>query len=512
MITTVDELELYYLQYIDSLQQEDMKNVQLCRDYYQGEQVVFLTERMKEFLQLHKSAVTFRLNICKTIVAALMDELTLEGFTTSEDGESKPVAQWAADVYRKNKLDEMQERIHEAALVDRETFVIVEWDEEKKYPRIVHNELFVDNDMGINGNAYGCVAIYSESNPNELSAVVKQWVETVVNSNGQPRTRRRRTVYYPDRIERFFYDSGWKEYVEDGQPFPVPLTDGSGKPIGINVAHFRNNGDQSEIWEVIPNQDVINKIALDVLGISDMSSFSTIFVSGFEPVDANGDPIQLEPMQMWGTTNADGNAQKMDASDVTPIVNTLMSWVALTANLTGTPVSRFIMSGQIAGSETLKEQDKPLQKKAARRRVSLGNSWEEVMNIARRFANAYGAAGLDEDVAIESNWRMEYTPEQLNNLKEYGVPPEFIWAKAGLSKDEIDAIKETDEYRINLKSKIWQAVGASNAEPVPAESILSDFGYSPEELAQFATQRMNAIALAQADVLPEGIDDGNATA
>ena len=69
----VDPIELNYMEYLAAQRKADMENIQLCRDYYSGEQTVFLTERMKEFLQLHNSSVTFRMNICRVVIMALLD-------------------------------------------------------------------------------------------------------------------------------------------------------------------------------------------------------------------------------------------------------------------------------------------------------------------------------------------------------------------------------------------------------------------------------------------------------
>lgn len=501
-VTNVDPIEMNYMEYILAQWKADMEDIQLCRDYYDGDQTIFLTDRMKEFLQLHHSEVTFRLNICKTIITALLDELVLKGFGTSEDGDVKPVAQWAEQVYNANNLDELQNKIHEATLRDRETFVIVDFDEEKRLPKIVHNDLYISTE--VEGSGYGCWMVYSEEDPNKPAAAVKQWTETVMLKNKQQRTRQRRTVYYPDRIERFLYDGGWKPYNDDNRGEVIPLKDGSGKPLGLPVIHFRNVDEQSEIWDVLPNQDVINKMALDVLGISDLAGFPTTFVAGFNPVDSDGNPIVLSPGQIWGTTKdaSTVKAERQEASDITSIVEALTTWISLTANLSATPVSRFIMTGQIASSETLKDQDKPLQRKAERRRVSFSNSWEQVMNIARRMSNVYGAAGLDENVVISCDWKLEYSQEQLNAMLTYGVPQEFIWRKAGLSQAEIDAIKETEEYKIALKSKVWAAVGAAKADAVPAETILRDFGYTDEDLARFASAQMAAINIQQQDSMP----------
>lgn len=505
----VDPIELNYMEYLAAQRKADMENIQLCRDYYSGEQTVFLTERMKEFLQLHNSSVTFRMNICRVVIMALLDELVLTGFSVNGDktgSTQQELNQWMDDVYRYNKLDELQNKVHEAILRDRETFIIVDWDEEKRMPRLSHNDVYVGTDAG--GDGYGCWMIYTDESPNEPSAAVKQWTETVMRPGGTQRTRQRRTVYYPDRIERYYYDGGWKQYTEDGQPFPIPLIDSSGRPLGLPVIHFQNSDDQSEIWEVIPQQDAINKLALDVLGTADIAGFPVLVTFGFDAVDDNGDPIKLAPMQMFGTMKDKNtvDVKKIEATDVTPLVNTLTTWIALAANITGTPLSRFIMTGQIASSETLKEQDKPLQRKAQRRRVAWGNSWVRVMEVARRFANKYDAAGLDESSSITAEWKLEYTQEQLRDMLTFGVPQEFIWRKIGLSSEEIEAIKESDEYRINIKAKIWKAVRDGNGEPVPAEIILSDMGYGQEQLGDFATAKMNAILAEQEDVMPEGIN------
>lgn len=502
-VTTVDPIEMNYMEYLVNQMNASMSTVQLCRDYYDGEQVVFLTERMKEYLQLHNSKVTYRLNVCRTVIAALLDEMMMTGISA---GDNEAVNQWAADVYNHNALDELQAVVHEAVLRDGESFVIVDWDADAGMPRLTHNELYVSTQNG--GSGYGCWMIYSEDDPSKPHAAVKQWTETVMQTGRIQRTRQRRTVYYADRIERFYYDAGWKEYTEDGQPFPISLVDTRGKPLGLPVVHFRNPNDQSEIWDVIPQQDVINKLSLDVLAVSDTAGFPSLVTFGFEPLDKDGEPLKLSPMQMWGTTKDAGavDIKKIEATDVTPLVNTLTTWIGITANISATPVSRFIMTGQIASSETLKEQDKPLQRKAQRRRTLWGGAWVHVMEIARRFSNVYGAAGLDEDVKMQAEWKMEYTSESLHDMMAAGVPQEVIWRKLGLSNDEIEAIKETTEYKINTKSKVWEAVAKSGAEPVPAEVVLADFGYSDEELSNFASAKMDAIRLEQEDVMPKGIN------
>jgi hypothetical protein len=490
---------------------EDHKMIVLARRYHSGAQDVHLDSRMREFLDLHDET-TFQLNICKGVINAVRDELTVVGFDTDEtpDAEGKKKqAEFAMNVATSNRLDALQGDVHEATLRDRETFVIVDWDAEKKSPRLTHNQRYTD--VGADGDGVGCWMVYENDDPNQPArAAVKQWTEIVYDLSGQPSFLTRRTVYYADRIEKWHYDGGWVEHRTEGEDWPIPWVDKKKKPLGIPVIHFKNKGLMPEAWDAIPMQDAVNKALVDVLATGDMGAFSLFVALGFYPT-TDGQPVKddgsnllpIKPGSWVGSSKSKEQAdvKKLDGQDITPMMSALKDLIVLTAQITDTPVSRFVTSGQVAGEGTLKEQEQPLKKKAADRRVLFGNSWEDCMVMARKLANLYGAK-LDENVAFTTLWAHSESLDELLQKLELGVPLETIWAEMGYSPAQIKVMKTSPEYKLKIEKLLWEAAKFAVEANAPLEFYLLRNGVKPEEMANIGTQRLAAIKLKQEDRVP----------
>ena len=157
------------------------------------------------------------------------------------------------------------------------------------------------------------------------------------------------------------------------------------------------------------------------------------------------------------------------------------------AQITGTPASRFITTAQVSSADTLKEQERELRKRAYNRQILFGDAWEDVMIMARRIANAFGNAGLNEEVSIEAVWKNLTTIEDLQAEQSLGVPEETIWVAMGKSPDQIAAMKDTEEYRIRREKAIWEGYVAASSNGVTVEAYLKRIGLSDEEIAEITT-------------------------
>lgn len=503
---------------------EDHKMIVLARRYHAGDQDVHLDERMQEFLSLHTEN-PFRLNVCKGVVKAVRDELTVIGFDTDETLDAngkKPQAEFAMKVATDNRLDALQGDVHEAVLRDRETFVIVDWDAVNKRPRLTHNLRFTDVAAG--GDGTGCWMVYENDDPNQPPrAAVKQWTEITYDASGQPSFITRRNVYYADRIEKWFYDGGWQPYIESATTsededittqetqWPIPWVDKNGKPLGIPVIHFKNESMMPEAWDAIPMQDAINKSLIDVLATSDMSAFSVFVALGFVPTTDGGaakedgsNLLSVKPGGWVGTSKSknDADVKKLDGQDPTPMINALKDLIVMTAQVTDTPVSRFVSSGQVAGSETLKEQEQPLKKKAADRRILFGNAWEDVMGMARKLSNENARTGFNETVIFSTLWAHSESLDELKQKQEMGVPDEMIWAEMGYSPAQIKNMKGSMDYRLKLEKLLWEAAKFAVDSGAPLEFYLLRNGLTAEDLTNMGTQKLAEIKLKQEDTIP----------
>ncbi len=491
---------------------EHQSRVLLARAYHDGNQPLALTDRQKKFLALNPDT-RFCLNVCRIVVTALTDELTVLGFDTNEpqnqDGK-KEQAEFFWNVWLGSKLDMFQNEAHEGAVRDGEYFLLLDWDEEKKLPVIVLHEAWTDaqvnaweySDAGVTTDmvdeAVGTGAgVYVKYRNNDISQpmefAVQYFYSDMLDTKGDVVQVHRRTIYYPDRIEReYMGDSGkWEEFAE-----PQAWKAKDGKPLGIPAVHFTNKGQRPEAWDAFPPQDAVNKTYADILASCDFFGFPVMWMWGMypttdgkAPADDGSNLLYLQPGQINGNANKtkeDVGVDKWEGSDPTPLMNTLKDQIIFIAQITGTPANLFITSAQIASAETLKEQKDALKKRAMNRQVSFGDSWESAMQIARRINNAFGSKQYDELVTVETVWKMIETIEDLREHKEFGVPDETLWARLGYSAEKIVEMKRTPAFRLAFLKSFWESYAAASLSGVTVENFARMAGLTDDEIKLLA--------------------------
>lgn len=490
---------------------ERHKDILLARAYHEGIQPIYLTDRQKEYLDLH-SDNQFCLNVTRLVTTALCDELNIVGFETNETADENGVkaqAAWLWDIWNKNHMDARQGDVHEKTVSESESFIILDWDEVGKYPVIVFHERFTDgnaeawegkwSDLSMDtmermkGTGTGVWMIYENDDPNQKAiAAVQQWPETTYDKSGKMNSRIRRTIYYPDRIARYFYNErGEWEEMENS---PRAWIGKEKKPLGIPVIHFKNKNMRPEAWDAIPLNDAINKTWVDILGSADLSGYPLFILLGLYPT-TDGKPPAADNSNVWnigpaqmlgnaGVKSGEASVSKFEGSDPTPLMETLKDQIMFVAQITGTPASRFITTAQVSSADSLKEQERALRKRAYNRQILFGDAWEDVMIMARRIANAFGNAGMDENVSIKAVWKNLTTVDDLKTEQGFGVPEEIIWAAMGKSPDQIAAMKDTQEYKIRNEKAIWEGYAAASSNGVTVEAYLKRIGMSDKKIAE----------------------------
>lgn len=469
--------DMAYLDALVKALEADDAIVALARNYHNGIQETYMTERVEEFLNIHDEDIRpFCLNICRTITLAVKDELSVSGFNTSETADAsgiKAQAKWAWDLWTACRMDAVQSEVHESALSDRETFIIEEWDYKNNRPRFIHNYRYTAVEDG--GDGQGVWMIYKNDDVNqEPVCAVKEWLQTSIDKTGRTSSQIRRTIYFPDRIEKWIQTASknWehavdqvdKESGEPAEPWPIPWKDKAGKALGIPVIHFHNVGMMPEAWDAISIQDAVNKTLVDILASNDLTAFQMLVALGWFPT-TDGEPpkadrsnlLKVGPGQFFGTKDPNGKVEVIKGQDPTGLIAALQDLIVMAAQVTGTPTSRFTTTKLIAAAETLKTQDQQLKKKAQDRRVLFGDAWEECMVIARRLTNHFskGEPLLDETVTFFAVWLNSQTLDDLIEKKSLGVPEEILWAEAGYSTEQIAIMKGTPEYQARIAG--WES-------------------------------------------------------
>lgn len=441
---------------LDAEERKAQGIIALARKYYNGDQVVYMTTRQKAWLDLHPGKVRFVVNVCATVIDAVVERLKVTGFDVSEELETEEenIDQIAWSWWTANRMDAVQTQAHRMAVRDGESFMLTAWNTQEKRPDFVLHQRFVDKSLG--GDGFGCWIEYENDDPfGKPERAFKQWTE---DDEGTPRVRR--TVYYPDRVEKYALDGDWKQVQDPGDTgWPLPFVDGAGQPLGIPVAHLRNPGLRSELHDIIPLQDALNKAWLDIMAASDSTAFRMLVVLGFvpttdrkEPAEDGSNLLQVSPGQMLATRRKPGevSVDSIDPASLDPLLQVEERIIYRVAQISDTPLNRFQFSRQVSAEGSLRQMDAPLIAKVEERQVLMGNAWEDMMEMAMRQASAFGGYQFG-GVPINTVWTPAAVRDEKKEIevatakKALGVPTEQIWSELGYDAEQIADMQQSGE-------------------------------------------------------------------
>jgi len=460
----VNEAQLAFAKWLVEEEKARQKAVVTARRYHDGVQDTFMTERMRQFLNV-SDQYEFNLNICRLVVDVIAERLIALGPTTDEAAESDaPVRAWAEQVWHDVGGEIVQESVHEGTLRDGEFFVVVDWDAQAGQVRMVPHGRYTDATVG--GDNFGCKAHYPDDNPDlPMIYASKRWVEDL----GEGRARQRLNLYYPDRVEKYEVVGGWqvRPFQDEGDTgWPLPWVDASGQPLGIPVVHFLNTPDaRPEAWDVIGPQKAINKTLIDTVATADSTAFQVLVALGWIPT-TDGQPLKTDgsnaatiaPGMILGTTKSkqDVDLKAIGAGDVRPLIELMISLIGWVAVVSSTPAARLSFTRQVAAEGTLKEQNEGLFAKARKRRKRINAGWVKCFEVARTLANAFGGQALDVDVRFDLVWEpvqsrdTQDERDEWRAKRELGVPLEQLWSEMGYKLNEIERMKTSPEYQARL--------------------------------------------------------------
>ena len=441
------------------------REVQAYRDYYAGDQLSFLNDRLRDFLNVPGKTLDFQMNVCRAVVNAVTERLGVDGFGVSDER----LLEWAAKLWSNNNMAIQSGNAHHAAVRDGESFVIVTY--ENGRPELkVHNR-FVDSQAG--GDGDGCKITYPGGDANAAPLFAsKRWLDDTSRAN----SFQRMTVYYPERIEKFEWSGGWTPYRDEGDPgWPIAWKNNDG-PLGIPIFHFAQPDARSELSDAVYMQNAVNKILLDMLASADVGAFRILLGHGFPMPTTDGEAlaadasnaIKVKPGTYIHTTEAGAGIDSINGEDPTPLVNMLGQLVMWLSVVTDTPISRFQFTGQIAAEGTLKQQEITLLSKVKDRQIRFGGAWNAALDMARKLENTFGAGGLDETIPFAVDWRPADTRSDADQQAEWriksevGVPQAQLWREMGYTDEQIASMLVEREAELAMKQRV--AAASSGAQ------------------------------------------------
>jgi len=495
--------QIAFAQWLAKEELTRQKEVVDARTYYEGAQITLTTDRIRNLLGLASGAeVNLKLNVIRTVITAIVERLAVKKIqavaTTEQPGDdeatsdaTKALTAWAEWVWKANQLDVKQDDVYTDAINDGEAFVIVDWDTANARPRMLPHprytdtaagsSLSVDTDntrAGARGDGFGCKIFYVNDDANQpVLRASKRWREEL----GNGKARLRLTEYYPDRIEKWDVSSGQPVAFRDegDTAWPIPWVDSAGQPLGVPVFAATEPDGRPQAIDAWPIQDAVNQALLDLMAGNRLSAFRIFKIFGFDlttdgkrPAADRSNWVALEPGGIFGTAQKgpnDAAFEPIDGTSPEAFLATLNELVQKAASVTDTPLSRFQITGQVAGADTQQEYKEPLYAKVEKRQLRFAQMWMDAFSMALKLERLFGDRTLAESADFDIVWKPA-KPRQLSELvqeasakKASGVPEEIIWQEVwGYSQERIDAMKQTDSYR-NRQAMTQASLAGLNA-------------------------------------------------
>jgi len=433
------------------------------REYYDGDHDTQLTDRQRQYLQL-KVGEEFNGNYCPIVVDALVERLTVTGFETDESAQETFWEWW-----KLNRMDHQQGIVHTAAVRDGDSFVLVGWDNDEERPTFTFEQAFDGNE--------GAMVHYSRDTRKPMFAS-KQWEDD--------EDRKRLNLYFADRVERYMADDGgdWAPFNANGLP-PVEDWGGMDNPLGVPLVHFAHrdqgyNFGRSDLRDVMPLQNAFNKAIIDLVAAADTTAFRIYTMLGDDPTDLDITPgcwvYSLKPP--GGEDSA--AIGHIPGEDLSKLIEFKDAFAMEIARVSRTPLSFFQISGHRPAEGTLKQEESGLVARASKAQVGFGNAWEDVMQMAAKLHNFFGGEGrnLPDDLQIDTQWNDPETRndrtyyETLKVKGELGVPQEILWQEMDYSPEQIEDMKQSEEYQSRQASRAMlmeMSQGGGKGEAPPGD-------------------------------------------
>ena len=405
--------------------------------YYNGDQpTAYTTRRLRELFR--GVDAVFTENWCHVVVRTSLNRLHLDALGARDEG----LAAQLAALWDEHDGDLISAAMHEDALVTGEGYIIA-WRD--------------DDGIEIAANqAAACHVFYDAERPQRKRFAAKMWVADDETA--------RMVLYYPERIE-YYATSQKAADVAVASAFTMSQ-EPAVNPFGmIPVFHFRTafRAPRSELVDVIPLQNGINKLAADMMVAAEYGAFKQRYV--ISQMDTVG-KLRNAPNEIWSLPASDGVGQpttvgEFSSTDLNNYLTAIENLANTLSTISATPKHYFFQRGGIPSGEALIVEESPLVAKVQRFQRIMTPEWQQL--------GAFLALISAGQVVNPRLIVPQYTPaemvqprmsaEILQMRVAAGLPLTTALRLEGYSQAEIDAIMaEREEEQRRRQATLGQAM------------------------------------------------------
>jgi hypothetical protein len=356
--------------------------------YYCGDQPLsFLHPDLRERLQRRITPLV--INWPRVIVSGIAERLRVQGFGSGGVNDERLWSWWQA-----NDLDEWSQMGHTDALVHGRAFLSVWSDEERPdVPRIAVE------------SARQLVVSYVPGT-RRLAAALKSWRDGDSQDADQYAV-----LYLPDVIEKYASEGRTGVWVRDGDDVPNPLGQVPIVPL-VNRPRLTDLSGESELADVIPVADAVNKLATDMMVSSEFHAMPRRWVTGMETPREGAARAQMAeeirrawseafPGKPWigGKDVGFGQFEEASLENFINAIKLLTSQIAAIAHLP--PHYLGINTDNPASAEAVRNADASAARTAEDKQTAFGGSYERAMRIAVDVMDGVGAGQKLDDLEVD---------------------------------------------------------------------------------------------------------------
>ena len=375
------------------------------------------------------------------VVDALEERLNIVGYRLGSD---QPADEELWRIHQANNLDEASQQAHVEALVHGRSFILVWAGDDPQTPRIT-----VESAKQ--------VAVSYDPASRQVRAALKRWHEDgrghAVVLTASEVTRWVTEHYVPvDSDATFDYPTGGWTLVDTipnalGQVPVVPL---------VNRARLMNLDGESEMAEVLPLADAINKLATDLLVCSESFAMPRRWITGMDVGDNTAASERTSemvkqkwedanPSKLWIAGSPDTRFGQFDAATLDNFVAAITLLTAQVAALGSLPPHYVgLHADQPASADAIRSSEASLVAKARRRHRSFGGAWEHAMRLAVLVRDGSLKPGME---SLEVIWgdpetrTVAQAADAATKLASIGVPLGQLLEDLGYSPVQIERMQ-----------------------------------------------------------------------
>jgi hypothetical protein len=241
-------------------------------------------------------------------------------------------------------------------------------------------------------------------------------------------------------------DVTWVPYMDDGFPPVIPHDLGVVPVIPLENNPNLKIGGRSDIAPIIPIQDALNKLVMDMIIASEFASFGQRWATGIEiPKDPEtGQPISDQRFiaavsRLWTSEDPDTKFGQFPESDLGNYVKAIEMLIQHIAAITRTPPHYLLgQAGAFPSGDSLTATETGLVAKVKRKMKNFSPAWEEALRLAFRAKNDPRGAQMAETVWADPEQRIRAARiDGAVKMSTLGVPQDAIWEELGASPSQI---------------------------------------------------------------------------